>query len=286
MKNKSSELFQRMFLMISLEINFFCMILFFFSETDFFTRIGIDPTIVVPIVFLVFFVLTILFSIVYFTFQLKDKKEKTVNLENQLRDLQKQLTVGYDKEREYIEDQITELQKKISDNNVHWVESYHLPLSAQIKGSYENVKYENFINKFGLKEDDFIVDSKMVFMLTPFSIEGNKVYHVTKKICSESGLSLYRGDEQHSNNDILDNIIKYIVKSRLIIANINGKNPNVFYELGIAHTLGKPVILICEADNELTNAFDIRQNNTVFYSNWDELETKLSKELVKILITD
>ena len=141
----------------------------------------------------------------------------------------------------------------------------------------------NIHNKFGLRDDDFTVDPQMIFMLTPFSVLGNDLYLSVREICSKSGLNLYRGDEKHSNNDILDNIIRLIVKSRVIIANINGKNPNVFYELGIAHTLGKPVILLCQADNEMTNAFDIRQNNTIFYTNRKDMEEKLSAELLKVL---
>ena len=73
-----------------------------------------------------------------------------------------------------------------------------------------------------------------------------------------------------------------IVKSRIIIANIDGKNPNVFYELGIAHALGKPTILISKSIENMP--FDIQQNRVVLYKDNDDLEEKLSKELSRILV--
>jgi len=53
-----------------------------------------------------------------------------------------------------------------------------------------------------------------------------------------------RGDSQILTSLLLDKIVDYIENADLIIADISGRNPNVFYELGIAQTLGKQVILI------------------------------------------
>lgn len=278
-----SDLFQSLFLILSVELNLVCLMVYFLNYAGVFKTEESHAEIIFYMSFVCLTISTVIISVFYFYNQHK-KFKMSADLEKELTSIRSD--VKYDEDREYLEEKIALLQKQIADDFAHWNESYHLPISAQNKESFESVRYDNFINKFGLKENDFIVDSKMIFMLTPFSSQGNELYLVAKKICSESGLNLYRGDEQHSNNDILDNIIKHIVKSRLVIANINGKNPNVFYELGIAHTLGKPVVLLCEAENEMTNAFDIRQNNTIFYSNWDELDKKLSKELVKIMVSE
>lgn len=185
--------------------------------------------------------------------------------------------------REHLEQEISDLQRKLINSETDWETINHLPLSAQ-KKEYDigPVQITNFIKRFGLTEKDLSIDKKMVFLLTPFSKENIDVYVSTKDICSECGLNLYRGDEEFTHEDILANIIKYIVKSRIIIANIDGKNPNVFYELGIAHSLGKPTILISKS---IENApFDIQQNRIVLYSNADDLKIKLSKELSRILV--
>lgn len=198
-------------------------------------------------------------------------------------DMDKKQLKKYDKVREHIEKEISSLQSDLVNSSSDWKMANHLPLSAQ-KKNYDEEPVQNayFIKRFGLSEKDLSIDKKMVFLLTPFSNEATKTYVLIKNICSECGLNLYRGDEEFSHEDILTNIVKYIVKARIIVANIDGKNPNVFYELGIAHTLGKPTILVSKA---IENApFDIQQNRIVLYKNDDELKIKLSKELSRILV--
>lgn len=185
--------------------------------------------------------------------------------------------------REHLEHEISSLQKKLINSGKDWESINHLPLSVQ-KKEYDDgpVQITNFIKRFGLNENDITIDKKMVFFLTPFSKESMDTYLSTKEICSECGLNLYRGDEEFTHKDILTNIIKYIVQARIIIANIDGKNPNVFYELGIAHSLGKPTILISRT---LENTpFDIQQNRIIFFTNSEDLKSKLSKELLRILV--
>lgn len=190
---------------------------------------------------------------------------------------------GYSLIREHLEHEISNLQKKLINSGKDWESTNHLPLSAQ-KKEYDDgpVQITNFIKRFGLTENDMTIDKKMVFFLTPFSKESMDTYLSTKEICSECGLNLYRGDEEFTHKDILTNIVKYIVQARIIIANIDGKNPNVFYELGIAHSLGKPTILISRT---LENTpFDIQQNRIIFFTNSEDLKAKLSKELLRILV--
>lgn len=189
----------------------------------------------------------------------------------------------YDMMREHLEQEIVLLQGKLINSAEDWENIYHLPLSAQ-KKAYNNgpIQYINFIKKFGLDETDVSIDKKMVFLLTPFSNEATGIYISIKSICAECGLNLYRGDEEFSHEDILSNIVRYIVKSRIIIANIDGKNPNVFYELGIAQTLGKPTILVSNSIEEVP--FDLQHNRIVIYKDKDDLKIKLSKQISLILV--
>lgn len=68
----------------------------------------------------------------------------------------------------------------------------------------------------------------------------------------------------------------------MIVANIDGRNPNVFYELGIAHALGKEVILIAKSVEEVP--FDIRSNKLIIYKDIQELSASLKKELTRSLV--
>jgi len=55
---------------------------------------------------------------------------------------------------------------------------------------------------------------------------------------------------------IMQQIWVYILNARVLIAELTGKNPNVFYELGLAHAQGKDVILLTQSINDVP--FDLR----------------------------
>ena len=64
---------------------------------------------------------------------------------------------------------------------------------------------------------------------------------------------------------ITKQVITEIYCSRLVLANLTGKNPNVMYELAFRHSLGKPVIMIAERGTSLPS--DIIMERTIFYDN-------------------
>ena len=67
------------------------------------------------------------------------------------------------------------------------------------------------------------------------------------------------------NASIITDIVNLIDRSRVVICDCTGRNPNVFYEIGIAHTLGREVILITQADADIP--FDLRHLRYVKYLN-------------------
>ena len=84
------------------------------------------------------------------------------------------------------------------------------------------------------------------FIVMPFSVESlNIVFEdfVKPTLVDRCKLRVERGDDLFGSNVIMDDIAKSIKRSRLIIADLTGKNPNVFYEVGIAHALNKEVLL-------------------------------------------
>ena len=76
------------------------------------------------------------------------------------------------------------------------------------------------------------------------------VFHVIKRTCSAVGLHAKRADDIFAPAIVIDDIWKMINSAALIIADITNPNANVFYELGIAHTLGKRVILLRQHSGE------------------------------------
>ncbi len=92
------------------------------------------------------------------------------------------------------------------------------------------------------------------------------------------------GDEDSIKGDILPYILRKIVKARLVIACMDGRNANVFYELGIAHALGKPTILISSSKEIKVVPVDVRSKYITFYKDTNDLINVLRKSINKLLI--
>lgn len=125
------------------------------------------------------------------------------------------------------------------------------------------------------KARDLTVDENLVFVALPFTEDRLEILdEVIKPALEEDrGLSVLRsGNMFEAGMDIMENIWTYINKARIVIVDISDKNPNVFYELGICNTIGKPVITICDEESYANDysgklPFDIMGKNVIFYQN-------------------
>jgi hypothetical protein len=122
------------------------------------------------------------------------------------------------------------------------------------------------------------IEPKKVFVLMPFTESwSDRIWNqFIKPICLATGMNPTRADDLYGR-DIMEDIWEGICTSRLIIADITGRNPNVFYELGLAHTIGKEVILLTQNVNDIP--FDLnRYRHIIYQDNFDGYEI-LKKEL-------
>lgn len=99
-----------------------------------------------------------------------------------------------------------------------------------------------------------------------------------------AGFDVFRIDEKAGPGVIFQDIQREIEQAEIVIAEITPANPNVFYELGYAHALGKPTILLAQREAELP--FDIRSFRVVFYNDTiggkAEVERNLRRHLEAI----
>ena len=103
-----------------------------------------------------------------------------------------------------------------------------------------------------------------VFVVMPFTDEMKPVYEdPIKAVTSALGLTVSRADDFFSADSIIGDVWNAINASRIVIADCTGRNPNVFYEMGVAHTLGKPVILIAQTIDDVP--FDVMHLRTIVY---------------------
>ena len=79
------------------------------------------------------------------------------------------------------------------------------------------------------------IEKNRCFILMPFKKEFDYVYGVIKKELNDNGFICNRADEISGSKPILNKILTEILRSQYIIADLSGYNPNVFYELGVAH---------------------------------------------------
>ena len=103
-----------------------------------------------------------------------------------------------------------------------------------------------------------------VFVLMPFKAKMEKVYtnHI-KKMGEEFGLAVRRADEIFSPRPFMEKVWDGICAARLVLADCTEKNPNVFYEIGMAHTVGKKVVLITRSDKDIPS--DIKHFDYIPY---------------------
>jgi hypothetical protein len=203
-----------------------------------------------------------------------DKEDGTINIS---------VNSNFDSDRSYLEQKIAELSNNLLSSQKRWEEVNHLILSSHDNNITNNgsVSPSEFLSHFNINISDVTVDKRLIFVLTPFHSDNLVDYQTVYETCKNLDFSVMRGDEELIQGDILSHTLKCIVKARIIIANLNGRNPNVFYELGIAHSLNKPTVLISHVENQVP--FDLKSKFIVIYDSQEDLDIKLRKILLQLL---
>ena len=125
-----------------------------------------------------------------------------------------------------------------------------------------------------------------VFVVMQFPEPYNQLYEdVIKPVTAAFGLRTYHAGDVFGPGLILHDVAQGIVDAKVIVAEITPPNQNVFYELGYAHALAKPTILLAERGKQLP--FDISGYRVLFYDNTiggkNQVEDGLKKHLTAIL---
>jgi len=103
-----------------------------------------------------------------------------------------------------------------------------------------------------------------VFVLMPFIDTFTDVYELgIKAACEDAGAYCERVDEQIFVGSILERVYNQIAKADIIVAEMTGRNPNVFYETGYAHALNKRVILLTQNTDDIP--FDLKHYPHIVY---------------------
>jgi len=131
------------------------------------------------------------------------------------------------------------------------------------------------------------VNKPTCFVLMPFAGDFEEVFaYAIKPAAEAAGFDCNRADQAFGPRAIISDIIEGIFAADAIVADVSGSNPNVFYELGVAHAIDNKTIVICEKTSEVL-PFDMAAYRVIFYRRGidgikEELRSKLEKDLKQV----
>ncbi len=130
------------------------------------------------------------------------------------------------------------------------------------------------------------IEPTLVSAMMPFNPSFDRVYESLQRVATTARMHCRRADDIWENPAVMQDVVSLIDRSSLVIADCTGRNPNVFYEIGIAHTLGREVVLITQ--NETDIPFDLRHLRYVTYLNNNEglaaLEQRIAARIEAIAL--
>lgn len=103
----------------------------------------------------------------------------------------------------------------------------------------------------------------LVAVMMPFEAKFNTVYETLRSAAGDAGMRCERADDIWKNDHILDDVLELIWTARLVVSDLTDKNANVFYETGIAHTIGRDVVLVTQSIEHVP--FDLRSIRALTY---------------------
>jgi hypothetical protein len=146
---------------------------------------------------------------------------------------------------------------------------------------FEAVEPEQVHRATTSREDAALIEatSRLCFVMMPFKGRFDEIYrNLVIPAVVRQGLSAMRADEMAGPGFIVEQIRAAIQQARLCIADVTGNNANVLYEIGLAHAMNKPLILLAERESEVP--FDVAHERVIFYDkHLDQAEDALKRAI-------
>lgn len=118
-------------------------------------------------------------------------------------------------------------------------------------------------------------------VMMPFAKEFDPVFEAIKRACGANALRCLRVDDLWEDATIVQDIFNLLFRAQVVVVDFSGKNSNVMYETGIAHTLGKHVIPISQSLEDVP--FDMRHHRVLKYLPNSEGLTSMANALASKL---
>ncbi len=132
------------------------------------------------------------------------------------------------------------------------------------------------------------LEEDLVSVMMPFDAAFDRIYEALQGAVDGISKRCHRANDIWRHEAIIQDVVSLIERSRIVICDLTGRNANVFYEAGIAHAIGKHVVLITQAEMDVP--FDLRHLRHIHYLNNGEgladLQKKIHSRLTTLLKTD
>lgn len=125
------------------------------------------------------------------------------------------------------------------------------------------------------------VERDLVAVMMPFRSEFDNVFEAIKRSCESISLRGVRADDIWEDSTFIQDIFSLIFRAQVVVVDFTGKNPNVMYETGIAHTLGKRVIPITQYIEDIPS--DMNHHRALKYLRNSEGLRELTAQLTRRL---
>lgn len=139
------------------------------------------------------------------------------------------------------------------------------------------------VSRSDITISDFIAEIELptAFIVMQFSSPYDELYsHVIKDACNAFTIEAVRADEIYGPGIIIKDVIERISRSQVVIADISPPNPNVYFEVGYALALGKPIILLAQRQQPDTKLpFDLSAFRVLLYDDSIGGKAKLEEGL-------
>ncbi|WP_323813811.1 hypothetical protein [Cellvibrio sp. NN19] len=164
--------------------------------------------------------------------------------------------------RKSLENSIYSTTEKIASNKERWEDVNHM-LFESAKRSFINLEASDnqFLESLSIHRQSIEIDRNKAFLLAPINPRFAEQVKIIKRACHDIGINCETADEEFISGPILSVIVKKMLSANLVIAIIDGRNPNVFYELGLAHAFGKTVVMVTGGLEDVP--FDIQSQRMV-----------------------
>lgn len=128
---------------------------------------------------------------------------------------------------------------------------------------------------------DLSVDSELVAVMMPFDVRFDPVYLALQDAAASVGMKCRRADDIWVHDHIIQDVVSLICMASVVVCDLTGRNANVFYEMGIAHALGKDVIMITQAAADVP--FDVSHIRHIRYLANGEGISVLANDVIRRL---